>query len=189
MKRVTFALVISSLVLGSAFAGQDNTANVTEAKTIIKAFFEQLKGELEASMKAGGPVNAIQTCQLKAPSIAYEMSTGSGWEVGRTSLKLRNPANSPDAWELEVLNKFEERKAAGEDVQQIAHAEVVEQNGKSEFRFMKAIPTAELCLNCHGSELKPEVAAALDAHYTADMARGYKAGDIRGAFTLSKPLE
>ena len=189
MKRVIFAVVISSFALGSAVAGQENAANVAEAKTIIKAFFEQLKGELESSMKAGGPVDAIETCQIKAPSIAHEMSTGSGWEVGRTSLKLRNPANAPDAWELAVLNKFEERKAAGEDPQSIAHAEVVEQSGKSEFRFMKAIPTAELCLKCHGSELKPEVAAALDSHYMADKARGYKLGDIRGAFTLTKPLE
>jgi len=189
MKRTILALMISSIAFGSAMAGQDNAANIAEAKSIIKAFFEQLKGELQTSMKAGGPVNAIKTCQLQAPSIAYDMSQKSGWIVGRTSLKLRNPANTPDAWELAVLNKFEQRKAGGEDPTQIAYAEVVEQDGKSKFRFMKAIPTAELCLNCHGTELKPEVTAALDTHYVADQARGYKLGDIRGAFTLSKPLE
>lgn len=189
MRKTILAVVISGIAFGSAVASQDKAANVDEAKGIIKAFFGQLKGELEASMKQGGPVNAIQTCQLKAPSIAHEMSVKSGWKVGRTSLKLRNPANAPDAWELAVLQSFEERKSAGEDPQSIAKAEVVEQNGKSVFRFMKAIPTAELCLNCHGSELKPEVAAALDAHYVADKARGYKLGDIRGAFTLSKPLD
>lgn len=189
MKRIFLAVMISSIAFGSAFADQDNSANIAEAKTIIKAFFEQLKGELEASMKAGGPVNAIKTCQLKAPSIAHEMSAKSGWKVGRTSLKLRNPANTPDDWELAVLKSFDERKSAGEDPQTIAKVEVVQRNGKSEFRFMKAIPTAELCLNCHGSELKPEVAEALDTYYVADQARGYKLGDIRGAFTLSKPLE
>jgi len=189
MKRTILAVMISSIAFASAVAGQENNANVAEAKTIIKAFFEQLKGELGASMKAGGPVEAIKTCQLKAPSIASELSEKSGWKVGRTSLKLRNPSNAPDAWELVVLDKFEERKGAGEDPQKIAYAEVVEQNGKSTFRFMKAIPTAELCLNCHGSELKPEVVEALDTHYVADKARGYKLGDIRGAFTLSKPLD
>ena len=117
------------------------------------------------------------------------MSSSSGWDVGRTSLKLRNPANAPDAWELAVLNSFEERKSAGEDPQNIAKAEVVEQDGRKVFRFMKAIPTAELCLNCHGSELKPEVVEALNTHYAADQATGFKLGDIRGAFTLSKPLQ
>jgi len=189
MKRTILAALISGIACTGATASQDNSANIDEAKGIIKAFFEQLKGELEAAMKEGGPVNAIKTCQLKAPAIAQDMSSSSGWDVGRTSLKLRNPANAPDAWELAVLNSFEERKSAGEDPQNIAKAEVVEQDGKKVFRFMKAIPTAELCLNCHGSELKPEVVEALNTHYVADQATGFKLGDIRGAFTLSKPLQ
>ena len=188
MKRTILAVMVS-VAFGGVVAGEDNSANIAEAKDIIKAFFGQRKGELETSMKAGGPVNAIKTCQLKAPSIAHDMSQEKGWDVGRTSLKLRNPANTPDAWELAVLNKFEERKAAGEDPMQIAYGEVVERDGKSTFRFMKAIPTAELCLNCHGSELKPEVVEALNSHYTADQATGFKVGDLRGAFTLSKLLE
>jgi hypothetical protein len=53
---------------------------------------------------------------------------------------------------------------------------------------MKAIPTAELCLTCHGEALDPELQATLDELYPADKARGFKEGDIRGAFTLSRPL-
>jgi hypothetical protein len=188
MKRYLLSALFCAAMFGSAIAGQGQDANVAEAKSIIKEFFGTLKGELEAAVKSGGPANAITVCQQRAPAIAHEMSAKTGWQVGRTSLKLRNPANMPDAWELEVLNKFEQRKAAGEDPAKIAYAEVVDQYGKKRFRFMKAIPTAELCLNCHGSELKPEVVKALDKHYAADKARGFKVGDLRGAFTLSKPL-
>jgi len=46
MKRTILAVMISSIAFASAVAGQENNANVAEAKTIIKAFFEQLKGEL-----------------------------------------------------------------------------------------------------------------------------------------------
>jgi hypothetical protein len=53
---------------------------------------------------------------------------------------------------------------------------------------MKAIPTGEVCLACHGSDITPEVAAAIDERYPDDMARGYSLGDVRGAFSLSKPL-
>jgi hypothetical protein len=53
---------------------------------------------------------------------------------------------------------------------------------------MKAIPTAELCVACHGSDLAPEREAQLDRLYPNDQARGFGADDIRGAFTLSKPL-
>ena len=103
-------------------------------------------------------------------------------------MKLRNPNNEPDAWELKVLNQFEARKAAGESPDAIAFGEVVEMDGKKQFRFMKAIGTADLCLSCHGSDIKPDVAAKLDGFYPNDQARGFSKGDIRGAFTLKKEL-
>ncbi len=49
---------------------------------------------------------------------------------------------------------------------------------------MKAIPLQEGCLGCHGSEIKPAIAAALNEKYPNDQATGYSVGDIRGAFTL-----
>ncbi|MFC1603376.1 DUF3365 domain-containing protein, partial [Pseudomonadota bacterium] len=105
------------------------------------------------------------------------------------SLKPRNTANTPDPWETSVLKQFDARKAAGEDPKKMEHYEVVTQNGKQLFRYMKAIPTAEKpCLVCHGSNIKPPIAAALDKLYPQDKARGYKAGDIRGAFTITQPM-
>ena len=61
-------------------------------------------------------------------------------------------------------------------------------DGKPVFRYMKAIPTAELCVVCHGSDIDPYVDARIRELYPDDQARGFKPGDIRGAFTLSKPL-
>lgn len=188
--------IIPALILGSALTGvtlnvaaeDDMNALKAEGKTIIKGFFEQLKGTLGKAMKEGGPVNAIEACNLEAPKIAAASSETSGWNVARTSLKLRNPGNAPDEWELKVLNQFEERKAKGENPMDIAYAEVVENDGKRQFRMMKAIPTAKLCLNCHGSELNADVVAKLDSYYPTDAARGFSEGDIRGAFTLTKDL-
>jgi hypothetical protein len=111
------------VVFGLVQAGntQPPDPNAAEAKAIVTQFFGQLKGELQAAIKEGGPVNAVKVCQQRAPAIARDLSAQTGWDVARTSLKLRNPANQPDAWELAVLNKFEERKAAGEDPAQIAY--------------------------------------------------------------------
>jgi hypothetical protein len=86
------------------------------------------------------------------------------------------------------LNDFEARKAKGEDVMPMAHYEVVESNGEKTFRFMKAIPTGEVCLKCHGSDIDPKVKAKLQEAYPEDKATGYKLGDIRGAFTISQPM-
>ena len=187
-------LTIGALVLGlvSANAAQAMDVNMdalkAEAKTVVMSFGGPLKKALGGAMKEGGPVNAIGVCNEQAPGIAMTAAKNSGWNVGRTSLKLRNPGNEPDAWEMGVLKMFEDRKAKGEAVNMLAHGEVVETNGKKQFRFMKAIGTADLCLNCHGKTLKPEIITKLDGLYPADQARGFSAGDIRGAFTLSKDL-
>lgn len=169
-------------------SAMDATALKAEAIGVVKAFGGPLKMALQDGMKNGGPIHAVGTCNEKAPTIASAVMASTGWDVARTSLKLRNPNNQPDAWELNVLNQFEARKAAGESPDDIAFGEVVEVNGKKQYRFMKAIGTAEMCLNCHGATLKPDVAAKLDGLYPSDQARGFSIGDIRGAFTLKKNL-
>lgn len=185
--RSSVALAIALFSSVAAFAAED--PNAAEAKAIVKQFAETLQGELKAAIQAGGPVNAIEVCQKRAPAIAQQLSQETGWSVGRTSLRPRNPAlNAPDPWEQQVLQRFDERQAAGEDVKPMAHAEVVEADSGKAFRFMKAIPTAEVCLACHGQDLTPDVIQALDAAYPEDRARGYSLGEVRGAFTLSKPL-
>lgn len=191
MSKITIltaaALIVSGAALAEQAAGPD--PKVDEAKGLIKDFATTLQGELQAAMKAGGPTKAIEVCQDRAPAIAADLSDRSGWAVGRTSLKTRNVAeNAPDAWETKVLKAFEARKETGESVETIAFGEVVETDGGQQFRFMKAIPTGQVCLACHGSDITPEVTAALDAAYPDDRARGYAEGDIRGAFSLSKPL-
>ena len=187
MKKTVFAVTLCAIFSGVAMADSPG-GMVADARGVVKQFFGSLKGELQKGMKRGGPVTAISVCNVKAPMLAEETGKKSGWQVARTSLKLRNPKNKPDAWEQTVLKAFETRKAAGEDVTKIEYTEVMTLDGRKTFRYMKAIPTAELCLNCHGTEIKPEVARSLDELYPEDKARGYKAGDIRGAFTLKKAL-
>jgi hypothetical protein len=161
-----------------------------EAQALAREYGMTLKGELEAAVKSGGPVKAIVVCKERAPAIAADLSTRAGWDITRVSLKVRNPQmGAPDAWEEEVLTRFEARKAAGNPADTLAVAEVVEQGGQKQFRYMKAIPTAEVCLVCHGADLTPEVTAALDQAYPRDRARGYALGDIRGAFSLTRPLD
>lgn len=175
-------LVLAAAVAATPALASD--AQKQEAAGIVQAFFGELKGELEAGMAQGGPVNAIAVCNEKAPGIAAAHATRTGWTVGRTSLKLRNADNAPDAWERQVLEEFEARKAAGEKPDTLVKAEEVD----GHFRFMKAIPTGNVCLNCHGGDVKPEVEAKLKALYPKDQATGYRVNDLRGAFTLSRKL-
>jgi len=184
-------LIAAAAIIGAAptLSMAETTAGANdEARALIQQFASSLQAELVSAMKAGGPTNAIAVCQEKAPAIANSLSDSSPWEIGRTSLKTRNAANAPDAWETRTLKQFEARKAAGNPVQGMSYAEVVKTDGGKAYRYMLAIPTQEICLACHGSNIDPGLAATIDAAYPDDQARGYAAGDIRGAFTLTKPL-
>jgi cytochrome c553 len=188
MKKSVVLFLASILISGGVQADEVMQANIKEGKGVLKAYFGDLKGELQKGMKEKGPVPTISTCNTVAPSLSEAHSQMSGWSVGRTSLKVRNPDNRADAWETAVLKDFENRKAAGEDPMKIMKAEIVEENGRKIFRMMKAIPTAEVCTKCHGAELAEPVSAKLKELYPEDEARGYKPGDLRGAFTLKKAL-
>lgn len=190
---VTALLAAGPLVAEPVTTSAPPTApnpNLIEAKALTQEFATTLKRELEAAIQSGGPIKAIGVCDERAPAIAADLSARTGWAVGRVSLKPRNAKiGQPDAWETQVLTQFDERKSTGEPVEAMAFTEVVETEGVKNFRFMKAIPTNDLCLACHGSDITPEVIATLDTRYPGDKARGYANGDVRGAFTLTKRIE
>ena len=117
--------------------------------------------------------------------LAVALKTELGLLLSRVSLKNRNPANLPNEWQIAVLEGFEQQKAAGKDISSLVWSETVEIDGKQEFRFMKAIPTGPVCLNCHGTNLSPDVSRILADLYPMDRATGYREGDIRGAFVAT----
>lgn len=181
MRIATLALLAA---LSTPALAADPQQLAAEGAALIPPFQQQLLETVQAAMRDGGPAKAVEACQLLAPQIASQHSQAP-WSVGRTALKVRNPDNAPDAWERQVLEQFAARAAAGEPLQEIRHAQVVD----GQFRLMKAIPTGEACLACHGSAIKPELAAVIDQRYPGDQARGFALGDLRGAFSLRRNLD
>jgi hypothetical protein len=181
-------MILMLVVTGTTVAGEADP-RIAESRAAAQELGGALKSVLVAAMQAGGPVSAISVCNAKAPQIAGAISVRHGWEVGRTTLKVRNPANAPDAWERAVLERFERERAAGAAAASLEFAETVQTEDGSVFRYMKAIPTGEVCLTCHGTALAPEVGERIAALYPRDQATGFGVGDIRGAFTISIPEE
>ena len=179
--RITPWLALLPL-LAHAEPPLDDMLQAHEAAALIPPFRQQLLDTVQTAMRQGGPQEAIRTCQLQAPRIAAENGR-MPWTVGRTALRVRNPANAPDAWEREVLEDFAHRARQGEPLARMSRAQTVD----GEFRYMQAIATAEPCLACHGKALAPEVVALLDSAYPGDQARGFAAGELRGAFSLRRP--
>lgn len=184
------ALSVFTPLVQAEDAGPADETRLMTARAAVKGLGEALKEQLLAAIKSGGPVSAIGVCRTIAPAISEGQSRKHGLEVGRTALKVRNPANAPDAFERRVLEEFVRKIESGADPASLEHAEIVAEGGKSQFRYMKAIPTAaEPCLACHGSNLQPELKAEILRLYPDDEATGFKAGDLRGAFTVTQTLE
>ena len=188
MKTFIFFLAASFFIVATIHA-EDASLRATESRKAIKTFVEELKNALQQAIKTGGPEHAIQVCEEKAPEIAIKISEEKGWLIGRTSLKFRNPINAPDSWELTVLSQFEGRKARGENPNDLEYSEVIVKNGKKTFRYMKAIFTKGMCLTCHGDKIPSKVSEKLNELYPEDKARGFKKGDIRGAFTIIQQMD
>lgn len=181
MRKAMLALILCLPMSGHA---ADSTALSEEARRLIMPLQQALQHSVQQAMQQGGPLQAVASCQVQAPALTAAHSP-SPWQVGRTALRIRNPANQPDAWEQEVLQRFAARAAAGEPLAGMHEQTIAD----GQFRYMQAIPTGQPCLTCHGEKLSPELAAKLDALYPADQARGFKLGELRGAFTLSRPVE
>lgn len=169
----------------TAHAGNEIAALEADAKRIVGAFGQALKTQLMAAMQEGGPINAVGVCHAIAPALAAEASAANGVALTRVSLRHRNPQlGVPSAWQRAVLEDFDRKVAAGAAPQTLVYSEVVGDT----YRFMKAIPTEAPCLACHGEAIEPALAQKLAELYPGDQATGYRLGDLRGAFSLLKPL-
>lgn len=170
-------------LLASTAAVANTTAPDEQAmRSKVKQLGQQLQMTLQQAMQQGGPVAGIAACQHAAQPIAQNLSQ-EGWTVGRTALRVRNPDNQADPWEIEQLQFFAAQLAQGVPVDSL---EVIQHSDDGQrIRYMRPIITAQGCLQCHGSELNDDVRNAIAVAYPHDQATGFAAGELRGAFSLT----
>ena len=166
-----------------ASADEQVTHNLSEARKLAREFNARLRAKLHLAIAEEGPIGAIKICATHAPGIAERLQE-QHITVKRTSERLRNSENAPDAWEQRILIFFEEERDAGADPGNLEHyAQFIDEQGTM-FRYTRAIPTGAECLMCHGDNVAPDIAAELAKRYPDDKAMGYKAGDIRGMVSI-----
>ncbi len=181
---LSFFIVALGCVTPLQASAADERLQASQA--VVQEFAKQLMTQLQTAVQTQGPVEAIAICHTQAPTIAQALSEETGLRVTRVSLKPRNPDSEPRPWQQAVLKDFEAQLAAGANPQDLEYSAYRRHLWRSEFRYMKAIPTIGLCLNCHGSaaDLAPEISEILATLYPADQAVDYTEGQIRGAFSV-----
>lgn len=193
------ALAVALVVLGTsgtgsargqqpaAYAAEDAPARLAAgaqaADAAIAALQRRLAGRLLEELRQGGPARALAVCREEAPALTAETARSQGIRVGRTSHRLRNPANQAPAWAEGLVAAAADRKAASVRPTVVDLGERV--------GVLRPIATAGVCLQCHGpaTGLSPEVRTFLAAAYPDDRAVGFAAGDLRGFAWGEAPLD
>lgn len=189
--RATLLIAILCLFsLHAAPAGaqaKDLKPLVDEAEAVMQELRDRMMAEMIKAM-GQGPAEAIGVCRHLAPEIKAELEKRTGWTIRRVSSLPRTAENAPNAEEAAALKTFEVRLMAGQTFPNLRRVDTVAKNGEANVHVMQAIPTFDACLACHGSTIDPAIAKEIKALYPDDKAVGYKAGDLRGAFSLYKPV-
>jgi len=188
MRRVTVGIILLVWIAGAARGGTAEDEALAGARAAAAKLSGGLMSALTEALRAGGETNALAVCHDRAQIITTAITAETGRTVRRTSLRTRNAANRPDAWERAGLEAFIRRAAAGEAPEALEITEVVAADGQRVFRYLKAIPTRTMCLRCHGPAVAPEVLTAVKRLYPDDEATGFREGDIRGAVSVQQPL-
>lgn len=149
----------------------------------------RLVTELTAALASGGPEHAVEVCHTKALPLTAEPLPGlpQVTAVKRTSLRLRNPANAPDAAEQAVLDHVAARVADGQPAPAILVQKIEPPDGEPEWRLYRSIGVQPACLACHGAPgaQSPALRALLRERYPRDAATAYAAGDWRGLIRVT----
>jgi hypothetical protein len=154
----------------------EQKAEQQKCEEAVKTMSGRLMSELTTALDSGGPAGAIEVCRSRAPEIAAAISNEYGLLIGRTSFRLRNPANAPPEWAAKLV---EERVAEP--------TWLASPDGR--LGGLLPIRLKAECGMCHGpkEQIAPQVLSTIEESYPDDAATGFKEGDLRGWFWVATP--
>ena len=156
---------------------------VAKGKEIGKATVHKLGSNLMKHMKNGGPKEAIPFCNTNASNLTNEIAKKYDVTIKRTSHKLRNKKNSPNANEQKVLDQYLAQIKKGE---QLKPKIIKENDGK--VHFYAPMKLQAKCLACHGEvgkQVSQETNKLIKSIYPNDKATGFKDGEFRGILDVT----
>jgi len=181
MKQNYFIIAVFALLLFSCKQKIDNAiyAELTQKGNEITNIAQSvLLANVAQAMQTGGPVYAVEFCNLKASSIIDSLNRANNCEISRVSAKNRHPENNlKTEADKNLWTIFE----AG-----LVTDTLIEVN--KNLVYYKPIKTAmPACLKCHGvtgSDIDSATSEKLQNLYPNDLATGYQLGDFRGLWKI-----
>jgi len=156
-------------------------AVVPRADLIVVSMQDAVLRELTDALSRGGPSSAIGFCHLDATYVSQRIGKDTGIAAGRTSDRLRNPTNAPRPWAAPLVKANAGRQAKN------VEGFVVDLGNR--VGVLRPIAERPVCAACHGpvDKFSPQVLGVLADRYPADLAVGFREGEIRGWFWVEMP--
>ena len=172
---------------------EPDDAAATEIRQLADPFIQQtgsrMLSEVNRVLAKKTPLAAIDDLHLK--ELKLPAAPAGPWKISalkRTSLRVRNPVNSPDNADLAALMSIQTAMADGNSPPGVLVQKVEAADGlPAEWRVYRPMVTTGSCIGCHGvaSAMDPAVVARLEALYPSDKAKGYAANEWRGVIRVS----
>lgn len=186
--KTTFILALGVLVIAACGGGKTPKTEPLEERDalhfskigqiVTEAAFKALSRRLQTAVEEMGTAEAVAYCNTAALSITDSVALAKQVQIKRTSLRLRNPKNTPTPWELEQLNQYKSDVEEGNSL-----SPVVKRLENGTIIYMEPIFIMPFCLQCHGKPAE-DVAQKLKTLYPKDRAINYREGDLRGIWAV-----
>lgn len=181
MKQILLAIPVFFLV---ACADNDSSSDLTSpvdhlavGDSITNQAQQVLLTNVAGAMKQGGPVHAVEFCNINASSLMDSLSELHHVSISRVSEKNRNPNNKASGFEIDLLTTLESLN--------LKDTVLVAQGKTTYYKSIRLGMPA--CIKCHGvpnEDINEATLSVLNQRYPNDLATGYKLEDFRGAWKV-----
>lgn len=182
MRNSALSIIAGMLLVTVVPVSASAVGPQTVAVKAVGQLSQEMRKKLTESMQKNGPAGAIDVCAKDAPIISSRIEQDLGISIKRTSLKVRNPRNTPDSAEKELLETLASSHKTGGTLPPGVTAFPNNQR-----RFYKTIAMEQICLKCHGdpAAMDEQVRKKITETYPDDRAIGYRVGDLRGIVSVT----
>lgn len=162
---------------------EESQAYTLKGQEIAQQTFKALSRNLKKAMGEGGVKNAVKFCNVQESVIVDSLSKHYDVSIKRTSHKLRNEKNKPNASEQEMIDYYLNASKTTEDL-----FPEVKRNTDNTVSFYAPIHLQPLCVTCHGTVGKTVSETdykSILALYPNDKAVDFDIDEFRGIWSIT----
>lgn len=160
----------------------DHKAYKMKGMIIAKNTFKTFKSNIQTVAAKDGLPDVVNFCHDNAKKLTDSLGKVNNVVIKRTSHKLRNDKNEPDADSKAVLDNYLKMQKTKQTLEP-----VVKKGTDGYVHFYAPIKLKAECLKCHGTpgqDVSEEIYKLIKEKYPNDTATGFKEGELRGIWDI-----